>query len=137
MRLFLLLLLTACQSLPQTSDQSFVYAVIDGDTILTSVGKVRLLGIDAPEMGECGADEATERLADLVEGKNVTLVFDRLQSDRDKYGRLLRYVHLGSDDIGAILLTEGKVRVFPWLPSDRLELYEKIATPIPGCNDSF
>jgi endonuclease YncB( thermonuclease family) len=37
--------------------------VVDGDTIHVRVGnrteKVRLIGIDAPEVGQCFADEAT------------------------------------------------------------------------------
>ncbi|MFQ5826307.1 MAG: thermonuclease family protein [Dehalococcoidia bacterium] len=71
--------------------------VIDGDTIEIDNGElVRYLGIDTPETVhpekpvECYGPEASERNRALVEGKVVTLLRDG--SDRDQYGRLLRYV---------------------------------------------
>ncbi len=54
---------------------------------------VRLVGIDTPEMGECGYERATEALTDLVGGRVVTL--GESDEDRDQYGRLLRYVDRG------------------------------------------
>ena len=41
-------------------------AVVDGDTIETSAGTVRIIGIDAPERGECGYDEASALVASLL-----------------------------------------------------------------------
>jgi micrococcal nuclease len=75
---------------------SQVDRVIDGDTIDVWIGgrpeRVRLIGINAAESGECFSDEASAALADLVGGEQVLLVPDR--SERDQYGRLLRYVYL-------------------------------------------
>lgn len=96
--LLLSLLLAAS---PQTAQ---VMAVHDGDTIVVNVDgrdeKVRLVGIDSPELndersdyrqaGYAARDYARSRLA----GERVTLEEEPLQSDRDKYGRLLRYVVL-------------------------------------------
>ena len=72
--------------------------VIDVDTILvtkTDSGiqeRVRLIGVDAPETGEPGASEATEFVRSLVSGRTVWLEADG--SDRDRFGRLRRYVWL-------------------------------------------
>ena len=73
--------------------QATVQHVIDGDTIVLSCGeRVRFIGLDAPEIGEPGADEATQFVRELVEGKTVWLEADG--ADRDRWGRLRRYVWL-------------------------------------------
>ena len=86
-----------------------VVAVTDGDTIDVridgSVETVRLVGINAPERGECLADEAERWLRDRVDGRSVELVRD--VSDRDRYGRLLRYVELDGADVGVELVRAG------------------------------
>jgi len=81
-----------------------VVEVIDGDTIKVEIdGKVesiRLIGIDTPEIAGpyteegCFSQEASLRIKELLNGKKVFLVPDVSVSDRDKYGRLLRYVFL-------------------------------------------
>ena len=81
----------------QRADAVFVRTVIDGDTIdVTMTGRVRLLGIDAPEMGR-GFDtaapfarEARARLAALVLHRWIRLEPDGPR--RDVYGRSLAYV---------------------------------------------
>lgn len=81
--------------------------VIDGDTIdVADVGRVRLIGIDTPEVGECGYEPATERLVDLVLGEQVDLVPGGTD-DVDRYDRLLRYVDLDGLDVGLVLVEEG------------------------------
>lgn len=73
--------------------------MIDGDTIELGNGEsVRLLGIDTPERGECGYAAATANMERLVLDKRVTLT--RSGEDRDRYGRLLRYVDVGNLDAG-------------------------------------
>ena len=76
-----------------------VARVIDGDTIELADGeRVRLIGVDAPEMGffggvyEPGATEATEFVRSLVYGETVWLEPDG--NDSDAFGRLRRYVWL-------------------------------------------
>lgn len=74
------------------SSEAKVIYVIDGDTFKTVSGdKVRLIGIDAPEKGECYYEEAKEALKRFIDNKQVTLKKDK--SETDKYGRLLRYVY--------------------------------------------
>lgn len=84
-----------------------VTRVIDGDTVeLDNGDEVRLIGIDAPERGSCGYEEATARLTDLSQGKAATLE-PGASDDMDKYDRLLRYLVVGGTDAGEVLLSEG------------------------------
>lgn len=79
-----------------------VTAISDGDTIHVQLDgeddRVRYIGIDAPEVAHNGdpadplGDEATRAKADLVDDERVCL--ERDVSDRDRFGRLLRYVWL-------------------------------------------
>lgn len=82
-------------ALPSVGPAAVVVHVIDGDTIDVLMDgeveeRVRLIGIDSPELGECYGDEATQGLARLIDDETVYL--ERDVSDRDQFGRLLRYV---------------------------------------------
>lgn len=80
---------------------------MDGDTVELGNGEtVRLVGIDTPEVGECGFEAASAELADLVLGRMVTL--GASDEDRDGYGRLLRYVDVGRVDAGLRLIQQGR-----------------------------
>ena len=80
--------------------------VVDGDTLDLADGRrVRLVGIDTPEVGECGYDRASSALARLTLRQRVTL--GRSDEDRDQYGRLLRYVDVAGVDAGLVLLRRG------------------------------
>lgn len=88
-----------------------VARVIDGDTIeLTDGKKVRLLGIDAPEKRQYYYEESTDRLKQLAEGKKVILEKD--VSNRDRYGRLLRYVYVDGLFVNLEMVKEGYAFVF-------------------------
>jgi len=66
-----------------------VTGVVDGDTIDTSIGRVRFFGVDTPERGEECFTEATE-FTRLLVGSQVRLEDGpRLE---DTYGRRLAYV---------------------------------------------
>lgn len=65
---------------------------------------VRLIGIDAPEDGSVLAQEATAYMEELVLGEDVRMVID--VSDRDRFGRLLRYIYVGD-----LFVNEEMVRV--------------------------
>jgi micrococcal nuclease len=74
-----------------------VVKVYDGDTIGVMVNggreKVRLIGIDAPEMGQQPWGRmAKEHLRKLLENSDWVVAIEFDLQDRDKYGRLLRYV---------------------------------------------
>jgi micrococcal nuclease len=108
------------------SESVVVKAVFDGDTIeVSTYGRVRLLGIDAPEVGR-GFDtaapfahEARDRLAALVLHRWV-----RLEQDGpavDAYNRRLAYV-MREDGVfvNAALVREGLARVTARVPLARL-----------------
>jgi len=98
--------------------------VSDGDTLRaraadgTDLGRVRLLGIDAPELAhdgrsaQCWSEQARAALGALTPvGAAIILVPDLGQADRDVYGRLLRYVEIGGADVSDQLLAAGAARV--------------------------
>jgi hypothetical protein len=73
-----------------------VSRVVDGDTVEMSDGStIRLIGIDAPEEGDCGFTEARDTLGLILYGQTVTLTPGAVH-DADSYGRLLRYLDLGN-----------------------------------------
>ena len=86
-----------------------VKRVIDGDTIvLENDERVRYVGVDTPEyttQKEPFGKEATELNKRLVEGKRVYLV--KGITDRDGFGRLLRYVFVEGVMVEAELVREG------------------------------
>ncbi len=99
-----------------------VTRVIDGDTIEIEGGeKVRYIGVNTPESVDprravqCFGKEASAYNAELVLGKRVRLEPD--VEDRDKYGRLLRYVWLGDTMVNEQLVTDGYAQVMTIPPN--------------------
>lgn len=103
-----------------------VVAVIDGDTVRVEsldgidLGRVRLLGIDAPELAyeeeaaDCFAHDARRHLRELLgRGVLVELTADAGEPDRDVYGRLLRYLDVGGVDVAEAMLAQGAARRYP------------------------
>ena len=88
-----------------------VSKVIDGDTIELTDGSqtmvVRMVGIDTPETGSCGADAATRTLTALLQGQPVTITPGGDGEDTDRYGRFLRYVDVNGVDAGLRLIEDG------------------------------
>ncbi len=79
--------------------KTVVERVVDGDTIIISGGeRIRMIGINTPEsVKEAGevehfGIEASKYTKDKLEGK--TIYIEKDVSDRDDYGRLLRYIYL-------------------------------------------
>ena len=68
----------------------------DGDTFKLQTGQtVRLIGINAPERGKSGYDQATTALKQLTTNHQVWLEYDRYQDD--KYGRILAWVWINCE----------------------------------------
>lgn len=124
-----------------------VSKVIDGDTFKMSNGeKIRLIGIDTPEKfdsdkleknsSRSGRDKETikklgeassEYVKKLVEGKRVTLVKDPGYDDKDKYGRLLRYVY--TEDgifVNAKILEDGYANVYYSKSISKMNEFKKL-----------
>lgn len=92
-----------------SSNLHFVASVIDGDTIrIEDKQRVRLIGIDTPGAGECYYHSSTQALKDLVEDKMVRLEKDI--TDKDEYGRLLRYVIVSNQDEDDIFINDYLLR---------------------------
>ena len=132
-------------------DSGFVYVsrVVDGDTLaLSSRERVRLIGIDTPEMHESeklsrdsqrsGQDARTIMglgrrsyafTRTLVEGKPVRLEFDVEKHDR--YGRLLAYVYLNDGTfVNAEIVKQGYASLMTYPPNVKyvdlfLKLYQE------------
>lgn len=90
-----------------------VAGIVDGDTIKVRLNgtteRVRVIGIDTPELAsrDCYAQQASSKMQSLVQSKQVRLVADPTQADRDRYGRLLRHVRLTDGRSVAQLLIAG------------------------------
>lgn len=107
------------------SDQYVVSEVVDGDTvdIVNSSGqsqRVRLIGIDTPEMNytggdaECYAEESKAYLKTLLINKTVHIQTDESQGMKDKYDRYLYYIFLDGMNIGEELIENGYAREYTY-----------------------
>ena len=123
------LLLGACgDERPAPPQAARVVQVVDGDTLVLAGGiKVRVLGIDAPEMEHDGqpadflAHKAKAALTELTLDRTVSLSYDRLRYDH--YGRLLAYLFLPDYTlVNAELVRLGMARVYLIAPN---LLYQK------------
>lgn len=105
-----------------------VEEVVDGDTIRVLSGRgverVRLIGIDAPEVDhdgdwdECWAEESKAFVSDAIVDRGIWLTFDA--ECEDDYDRTLAYVHTRLGDQGFLqrtLLLEGWVSAFAVSPN--------------------
>ena len=103
----------------EAGERAVVEHVIDGDTFVVTLNqkreKVRLIGINTPEVGQCYATEATNRLKELVLGKEVVLVEE--VTSRDAYARMLRDVYVNGIFVNEILQREGFSRVMAITPN--------------------
>ena len=87
--------------------------VVDGDTIRLGQRRIRLVGIDAPEVtgAQCPAESAlgeraADRLLALVNHGEFDLVGHRFHN-RDSHGRDLRLARRGGMSFGSLLIGEG------------------------------
>lgn len=94
-----------------------INCVVDGDTFWFDGEKIRILDIDTPELSSarCADEErlgeaAKARLRALLNAGTVTL--EARGRDRDRYGRLLRTVHVDGTPVGRTLIREGLARPY-------------------------
>jgi len=103
--------LAACEKAPEA--QRGTAQVIDGDTLDLAGRRMRLHGIDAPELDQtCGRADggswpcgraARDRLAALVTEAETACT----ARDRDGYGRIIATCTAGGRDLGETLVGEG------------------------------
>lgn len=91
-------------------DVGTIAYVFDGDSFEAevdgSVFEVRMLAINAPESYECHGDASRNRLRELLDDTELTLVRDG-EDDTDRYGRLLRSVYANGAFVNATMVAEG------------------------------
>lgn len=86
--------------------QAVVVSVHDGDTITVRTDetiKIRLDGIDAPELKQPFGQASKQAISGLVYGKTVTIK----PGKKDRYGRLLARVEIGGKDISLTMVETG------------------------------
>jgi len=127
----------------QTANDFFlVTKVVDGDTINLSDGrKVRLIGVDTPEVGyskkllrdskksgqsiktiQALGRKASDFAKKLYAGKRVRLEYD--VEGKDRYGRTLAYVYLNNGlFVNAELIKEGYAQVMTVTPNVKFSDY--------------
>ncbi|MBM4294536.1 MAG: nuclease [Deltaproteobacteria bacterium] len=119
-------ILPGCEAPKGPPREGAVAQVLDGDTVvLAGTGhKVRLLGIDAPEMEREGqpaeflAHQARAELDRLTRGQELRLEYDQLRYDH--YGRTLAYLFLPSGAmVNSEMVRQGLSHVYSRPPNVR------------------
>lgn len=119
----------------------YVNYVYDGDTVEVDMNgipeKIRLIGVDTPETHkpntpvQCYGVLASEFTKSHLEHKSIRLESDEINQDRDRYGRLLRYVYTEEGTLWnseLIRLGYGRALLaFPFTKSVEFESIEKTA----------
>ena len=122
---------------PDSLNSYKIVSLSDGDTIDVDMnGKtetIRFLGIDTPETHhpdkgvQCFGPEASAKTKELLAGGRVKLAADSKAKNRDKYGRLLRYVYAeDGQNVEEILLQGGYAFVFRGENFDNKNNYLKL-----------
>jgi len=89
-------------------EQMRVTSVYDGDTFWIKSGdRIRLLGINAPELDKCLGKEAEQKLSDLLLNK----VIDLREEKRDEYGRRMGLVYVNNRLINIELARQGLAKL--------------------------
>lgn len=118
-----------------------VLRVIDGDTFETTEHqKIRLSGVEAPELDLCGGTDSKLALEKLILGKRlmVKVLFN------DRYKRLVSRVFIQETDVNLAMIASGNAYISRADPEDRPELInairiareQKIGIFGPTCNQA-
>ena len=103
------------------SYEGTVTHIVDGDTIKVAINgnleTVRYIGVNAPERGEDGYEDAILVNRRLVSGKRIRMEADK--QDTDKYGRKLRYVWVGRKFVNRELYQQGVARIMAIEPNTK------------------
>ncbi len=115
---FVWLAMVAAQALAasQRAQSGTVTRVVDGDTVWVQTAgsgkplKVRLQGIDAPEICQAGGAQAQNALRRQVLGQHVTLT----SRAHDDYGRTVGTLHFQGQDVSRWLVANGHAWVYSY-----------------------
>lgn len=97
-----------------------VVSVHDGNTLTVMIDghneKVRLIGVDAPELAQAPwGEQARDALTVLVEGKTLRLETDITARDQDK--RLLAYIYVGEMFVNREIVRQGQAVIYTVPPN--------------------
>ena len=100
----------------------YVKNVVDGDTIdvsfnICGIQRIRLVGIDAPDMDEEGYEEANEFVNETCMWEEVKLDVDD-EKPYDSYPRILAVVYVNGTNLNEKLVREGYAKVMYIPPSE-------------------
>ena len=102
-----------------------VVRVIDGDTFVIEGGeRVRMIGINAPELKDIYGVESKNHLKTLIESKYVNLIKGDITANKDYFKRLLRYVYLDSTDINLKMIEDGFASAYLKYPFSKSKQYK-------------
>lgn len=96
-----------------------VIAITDGDTIKVldkdkQTFKIRFAEIDAPEKDQPYGQKSKQALSDLIYNKKVKVI----QSDIDRYGRVVGYVYFNEQNINLEMVKLGMAWVYTYYSKD-------------------
>ncbi|RLJ06571.1 MAG: hypothetical protein DRP12_03830 [Candidatus Aenigmatarchaeota archaeon] len=132
--LLILVLLSGCFTAKILQPKEVrITEVIDGDTVLAETGeRIRLLGINAPEKGQKFWNLCRKMLKGLLLNRTVRLEAD--EEDRDRWGRLLRWVWLEGKLVNEELVRQGCA--FPYIIPPNQKYAERIEKAWQECLQS-
>ena len=97
-----------------------VFKVTDGDTIKVisdnELIKIRLAGIDCPEVKQPWGIEAKTALTDLLTNKSIQYI----AQGKDRYGRVIGKIFSNEIDINRLLVRQGHCWVYTRYATDKL-----------------
>ncbi len=97
---------------------AIVTSIVDGDTVYVDYKeKVRFVGVNTPEIGTAGAQEAKDYVADRIKDKQVYLDVDD-KKQQDKYGRTLAVIYIDNENLNKELLCKGYAEIMYIPPSE-------------------
>lgn len=109
----------------------------DGDTIVVDMNgteeEIRFIGVDTPETKDprkavqCFGKAASAFTKQLIGQQPVRLESDQLNTNRDRYNRLLRYVYLPDNTlVNAVLIREGYGFAYTGFPFSKMEEFKQL-----------
>lgn len=106
----LLILALAFVSIPALAqDIGGAPRVVDGDTLRIGKHRIRLWGIDSPEMSTSAGKAAKVWLRKFIDGRAVRCE----RKDIDRYRRVVAMCFVGGQDLAAALVRAGHARDWP------------------------
>lgn len=95
--------------------------VIDGDTIVVKRQKIRLAGVNAPELDQAWGQKSKWEMVKILKGKVVRVV----PNGETSFDRIVATCYIDGDkDIGAELISRGLARDIPAFTGGKYKEYE-------------